>query len=97
MYKAIEFFTDAQDNYYAYNVGDPFPRQGISVSKARLNYLASSDNKRHRPVIKMVDGPAKVDKVVEADTKETDVIEANTQKPKRRGKKKDADGDMSRA
>lgn len=90
MYKAIEFFTDAQDNDYAYNVGDVYPRQGLSVSDKRLAELASDANKRHKPMIKAEAEPVIAEKV-EADR----AVEIEPQKPKKRGKK-NADGDMSR-
>ena len=81
MYKVLEFFTDLQDNNYAYHVGDTFPREGLDVSEERLNELASSDNKRGKPVIEVISEAA------EAVTEE---------KPrKKRGRSKNADRDMS--
>lgn len=41
MYKVIEYFTDLQDNYHAYHVGDPFPRNGLDVSDERLTELST--------------------------------------------------------
>lgn len=55
MYKAIEYFTDNQDNGYAYNVGDEYPRQGYEPTEERIQELLSSKNKRHRPVIAIND------------------------------------------
>lgn len=46
MYKVKEYFTDLQDNNYAYNPGDVFPRKGMKVSKKRLAELAGTENKR---------------------------------------------------
>ena len=46
MYKVKEYFTDLQDNNYAYNPGDVFPREGMKVSKKRLAELAGTENKR---------------------------------------------------
>lgn len=54
MYKVIEYFTDLHDKDHPYNVGDPFPREGIKVTKERLAKLAGKDNKRGRPVIELV-------------------------------------------
>ena len=51
MYKAIVYFTDAQDNGYQYNVGDTFPRVGLVVTPERTRELLSGDNKRGVPVI----------------------------------------------
>ena len=81
-YKAKEHFTDLQDNNYAYNVGDTFPRVGLDVSEERLKELAGSDNKRGRPVIEAI--PDNV-------TEET--VEEKPRKKKGRGK--NANSDMS--
>ena len=51
MYKVIKFFTDLQDNDHPYDVGEPFPREGMEVSKERLAELSGSDNKRGEPLI----------------------------------------------
>ncbi len=55
MYKVICYFTDLQDNKYPYNVGDVFPRDGLSVSKERLKELSGKNNKQHKPLIKIVE------------------------------------------
>lgn len=57
MYKVIEFFTDLHDNNYPYNVGDTFPRAGVSVSTGRLDELAGSNNRRGVPLIALVEEP----------------------------------------
>ena len=36
MYKVIKYFTDLQDNGFAYKEGDEFPRKGITVLPSRL-------------------------------------------------------------
>lgn len=54
MYKVIKFFTDLQDNDFAYEVGDPFPRKGLEVSEDRLAELSSSDNRQGQPLIEKV-------------------------------------------
>ena len=54
MYKVIKYFTDLQDNDYPYNVGDTFPRSGLSVTEARLAELAGYNNKQHTPLIQPV-------------------------------------------
>ena len=71
MYKAIEYFTDLQDNSYEYNVGDVYPRKGYTPSDVRIEELATDKNVRHRPVIAAV-------------LKET--VEQE-EKPKKRGKR----------
>lgn len=63
-YRVIEFFTDLQDNNYAYHVGDTFPHAGMDVSPSRIAELAGKNNKRGIPLIesvatKLVDEPVK--------------------------------------
>lgn len=55
MYEVIHYFTDLQDNEYPYNVGDIFPRNGLTVSEERLKELSGSNNKQHKPLIKFVE------------------------------------------
>lgn len=58
-YKVIKLFTDLHDNDYLYNVGDTFPRKGISVTEERIAELAGSDNKQHTPLIEKVEAKKK--------------------------------------
>lgn len=53
-YKVIESFCDMNDNSFQYSSGDTYPRQGAEASQARLNELASSNNKLGRPLIKVM-------------------------------------------
>ena len=62
MHKVIKFFNDLQDNDYAYNVGDTFPRSGVTVSKARLEELAGKNNKQGEPLIILVSEPKQAEK-----------------------------------
>lgn len=55
MYKVIKYFTDLQDNHYAYQVGDIFPHEGKQVNDERLAELASADNRRGIPLIAKVE------------------------------------------
>lgn len=59
MYKVAKHFTDLQDNNHAYNVGDEFPRKGLTVSEERLAELAGTENKRGVVLIEKVAEPAK--------------------------------------
>lgn len=59
MYKVIKYFTDLHDNDHPYNVGDTFPRNGVSVTDERIAELAGSDNKRGIPLIEKVEEPKK--------------------------------------
>ena len=68
-----------QDNDYAYNVGDVYPRQGIVVSGERIAELASSENRQKTPLIEAVDEP-------DAEVSAEDVAENTEEKPKRKRK-----------
>lgn len=54
MYKVVEFFTDLQDNNHPYHPGEKFPRDGISVTDARLNELSTVKNLQKKVLIKRV-------------------------------------------
>ena len=54
MYKVIKYFTDLQDNNYAYYVGDTFPRNGVEAGAERLAELASDKNLQGVPLIEEV-------------------------------------------
>lgn len=85
MYKVIEYFTDLQDNGYAYNSGDAFPREGLEVSEERFAELAGSKNKRRKPLIEAIP-----EETAEAAPRETE------EKPrKKKGRGTNADSDMS--
>ena len=45
MYKVIKYFTDLQDNNYAYYVGDTFPHNGVEVGAERIAEMASDKNR----------------------------------------------------
>ena len=55
----IDYFTDLHDDDHEYREGDVFPREGIKVSKERLEELASDKNLRGTPVIELVKEPEK--------------------------------------
>lgn len=57
-YKTIVSFRDAQDKLHLYRPGDPFPRDGVSVTAARLAELSGSQNALGIPLIKAVAAPA---------------------------------------
>ena len=54
MYKVIKYFTDLQDNNYAYYVGDTFPRNGVEVGAERIAELSSDKNRLGVPLIEEV-------------------------------------------
>lgn len=53
MYKVIKYFTDLQDDNHPYNVGDDYPREGLKVTKERIEELSSDRNKRKAPLIEI--------------------------------------------
>ena len=55
MYKVIKYFTDLQDNNYAYYVGDTFPRNGVEVGAERVAELSSDKNLQGVPLIEEVE------------------------------------------
>ena len=80
MYKVVKKFQDLQDNRYSYQVGDIFPRDGMKVSKERLEELSSINNRRHTPLIKLIEEP-KVEKVkeIKVEPKVEEIIETNVE------------------
>ena len=63
MYKVIKYFTDLQDNNYAYYVGDTFPRNGVEASAERVAELSSDKNLQGVPLIEeIVEKPKRVRK-----------------------------------
>ena len=74
MYKVIKHFTDMQDNNFAYNVGDEFPRKNFNVLPSRIKELASSKNRQGCPLIEEIpdveEKPKKKSKSVEKADKE---------------------------
>ena len=54
MYKVIKYFTDLQDNNYAYYVGDTFPHNGVEVGAERIAELASDKNRQGVPLIEEI-------------------------------------------
>ena len=54
MFRVIKHFTDMQDGNFAYNVGDEFPRKGMSVLPSRINELASDKNRQGCPLIEEI-------------------------------------------
>lgn len=66
MYKVIKFFIDLEDNH-PYDVGDTFPRKGMSVMPSRLRELSGSDNRQGVPLIEEVAEPKKSKTVEKTD------------------------------
>ena len=43
-----------QDNNFAYNLGDEYPRKGLSVLPSRIKELASDKNRQGCPLIEEI-------------------------------------------
>ena len=54
MFRVIKHFTDMQDNNFAYEIGDTFPRKGMSVLPSRIRELASDENRQGCPLIEEI-------------------------------------------
>lgn len=70
-YKVIKYFTDIQDCYFPYNVGDLFPRVGKDVSAERIKELSTGANRQGVPLIELVEDTkivSKTETVVKQDT-----------------------------
>lgn len=50
-YRAAVTFADLNDGKHLYNAGDVFPREGLTVSAARIAELTGSDNRMGYPLI----------------------------------------------
>ena len=54
MYRVIKHFVDLQDNNFTYNVGDEYPRKGMSVLPSRIRELATDKNRQGVPLIEEI-------------------------------------------
>lgn len=54
-YVAIVRFADLTDDKHIYSAGDTFPREGLKVTKKRLQELLGKQNKARKPLIKEVE------------------------------------------
>lgn len=59
MYLVVKTFIDLQDKNHLYEVGDEYPREGLTPTPERVKELASEANKQGTPLIKEVKAPAK--------------------------------------
>lgn len=55
MYVTIAYFTDLQDEGHPYEVGDVYPRKGLTPSPERITELSGSANRRGLPLIEEVE------------------------------------------
>lgn len=91
VYKVIKYFTDLQDKEYAYQVGDTYPREGLSPTDERIVELSTDKNRQGVPLIEAIlEEPA----VNILETEETDIPgdsteEIEEEKPRKRKHKGD--------
>jgi hypothetical protein len=66
-YRVVKFFNDMQDGNFAYQVGDEYPRKGMSVLPSRIKELAGKKNRQGCPLIEEIEDtkPEKKTKSVE--------------------------------
>ena len=62
MYKVIRAFTDLQDNFHSYKVGDVYPRKGFEPSAERIAELSGRNNLQGKPLIQLVEEKAEAPK-----------------------------------
>lgn len=86
MYKVVKRFTDKQDGH-VYNVGDAFPADGVTVSQARLDKLASDSNRQGTPLIVKAHTHTSADSLNSATPVEPDAP-AQQEAPVKEGEKK---------
>lgn len=90
-YRVIKMFTDLQDKEYAYQVGDTYPREGLSPTDERIAELSGSRNKQGKPLIEAIpEEPAvSIPETEETDVPDTDAGEIAEAKPRKRKHKGD--------
>lgn len=69
MFRVIKYFTDMQDGNFAYQIGDEYPRKGMSVLPSRIKELAGKNNRQGCPLIE------EIPEVEEAPKKKTKSVE----------------------
>ena len=72
MYRVIKHFVDLQDNNLAYNVGDEYPRKGMSVLPSRIRELATDKNRQGVPLIEEIPDIEEAPKKKTKSTKKAD-------------------------
>lgn len=100
-YKVIKKFTDLYDDCHEYNVGDEYPRHGVSVNEVRIAQLSSKNNRQNTPLIIKEEGldsatstpaqPTEVEQEIPKEEVAEEVVEekAGDVQPKKRKRKDD--------
>lgn len=89
-YRVIESFTDLQDNGFAYNRGDEYPRNGVKPSEERVKELSTSANRRGVALIEEVRGAEEPKAAAPTDEAPAEPAEAVPveNEPRKRGRKR---------
>lgn len=87
MYRVTEYFTDLQDNGYAYNEGDTFPRDGVTVTANRIKELSTSANRRGIALIEEVRGAEETKTISDMETVEPEEAAPVENEPRKRTRK----------
>ena len=94
-YRVIESFTDLQDNGFAYNRGDEYPRKGVKPSEERVKELSTSANRRGVALIEEVRGaeePKAADPSDEAPAEPAEAVPVENE-PRKRGRKRKSESE----
>lgn len=87
MYKVLEYFEDLQDNDYAYEVGDTYPREGYEPTAERVEMLSTDKNVRKRPLIEAIEESPEDEEAPEA-IEDVSEVEESSEEKKPRGRKR---------
>ena len=75
-YEVVYPFKDLKDNNYIYKINDVYPREGLTLTKKRINELASDKNRIGKTLIKKIENETeKTDEPEETD--ETEKVDEN--------------------
>lgn len=87
MYEVIKYFTDLEDDNFAYHVGDTYPREGKEVTMERINALLSGNNKRNAKfIVEQIPSVSEAKEEAQKETKEAPKKKASSTKSKSKTK-----------
>lgn len=87
MYRVTKYFTDLQDNGYAYNEGDTFPRDGVTVTADRIKELSTSANRRGIALVEEVREAEETETISDTETVEPEEAAPVEDEPRKRTRK----------
>lgn len=94
-YRVIDSFTDLQDNGFAYNRGDEYPRNGVKPSEERVKELSTCANRRGVALIDEVRGAEEPKAAAPSDEATAEPAEAVPveNEPRKRGRKRKSESE----